>query len=176
MAVTAHFSIGQAVIVDERSEHYPGALVYIVDSMPGEAYGHCVATTKETDSLPDCQWVKTEYLREATPAEIHTARTVAPTRMLHCAICNADWRQKSTTPPKSCARCGSERWRGNSKWKGAGDPFEIGDPVVARDDTNFTMLPEVGYVAEVDDGMIGIAYEKGKSPDILVSRRFVRHA
>lgn len=60
--------------------------------------------------------------------------------------------------------------------KSEGDPFEIGDPVVARDNEFFTIRPEVGYVSEIDEVMVGITYAKAGETDILVKRQFVKHA
>lgn len=163
-----HFHIGQRVRMDQRSEHFPGAEVFIVDSMPGEEYDYCVAANPISNATSECEWVKAEHI---WPLSRTGEPVIAPTALPKPKVKLGRPRKHPESDEVSPPLPAFPRGR-----KAAGEPFEVGDPVVARDDTNFTMLPEVGYVTEVDDGMVGIARERGKAPDILVSRRFVRHA
>jgi len=95
-------------------------------------------------------------------------------------VTNCQWVRKCHVRPirrRTMNQVGQQP--GSSSSPAEDQELTIGAPVVARDNAFFALLPEVGYITEIESaphGMIGISIDKGGDTDIFIKRSLVELA
>lgn len=71
---------GTPIRLDERSEHYPGAIVYIVDKLPDPEYPICVAPTMDSP-IVHMEWIRLQDIKKVKQGGVWMSAKHIPTRM-----------------------------------------------------------------------------------------------